>query len=253
MTFVEGGDAEIPKWLYGPQARAYIKALRAAQDQEQLNLEFAQRQRFPTHCADDALDVVGAGFLIERFPNETFETYRARLLVAWDTWEEAGTRQAILDSLHAYGITDVEVYESSGDGSPSDPVPPATPIVPGITPTARFAPGSWYSRFLVVLGPNQPWTPMRMSFVLGAPGTLGSSASHDEVVAVKRQALKWKSPHGYPAWVQLYFGTPAVLGLTTIAPFAADPGGASVRWFIGKLFGDTLGNMGFVMGDYFRS
>lgn len=115
MGFVAAGLRELPKWLNGPQARAYITALRAAQDGELANLIFSIKQRFPSTCADDALDTAGTTFSIERFEGEPFAVYRARLLVAWDTWEKAGTRPGIIDALRAYGIQDVEVYESEGD------------------------------------------------------------------------------------------------------------------------------------------
>jgi len=61
--------------------------------------------------------------------------YRARLQAAWDTWEIAGSPDAIVASLHAYGIPDVEVLrEEEGLGYDND--------------------GDWYSRFDVYLGPD---------------------------------------------------------------------------------------------------
>lgn len=114
MSFTAAGLEELGlvKWLNGPQARAYVAALRAAFDVEIADLKFAVKQRFVTTCEDEALDDVGGGYVIERFPTEDFVTYRARVRAAWATWRKAGLAVAILDSLHQYGITDVEIYEA---------------------------------------------------------------------------------------------------------------------------------------------
>lgn len=114
MSFVDAGLEELGrvKWLNGPQARGFVAALRAAFDVELADLKFAVKQRFVTTCEDEALDDVGGGYVIERFPGEGFVTYRARVRAAWATWRKAGTSAAIIDSLHAYGLPDVQIYAS---------------------------------------------------------------------------------------------------------------------------------------------
>lgn len=138
---------------------------------------------------------------------------------------------------------------------------PYVPIVAGPqageTPEWKGAVGSWYSRFWVVLGPDFgtfAWTPLRMPFVLGYPTTLGSTATPEEIAAVKRQILKWKAPHAYPVKVILKFPGVILMGERGLKmPFRChDFGGLAptCTWQIGKLMNDTLGNMPFVMGGY---
>jgi len=102
---------ELPAWLNGPQGRGYVKALARGMDVELKGLKFAIKQLFVTTCQDEALLDLGATYVIEQFPGEPNATYRVRLKHAWPTWGEAGLRDAIIDSLQAYGLGDVEVYE----------------------------------------------------------------------------------------------------------------------------------------------
>lgn len=110
MTFRQASLEEVPQWLNGPQTQGQVGALADALDGEIADLQAAIVQRFATLCDDFALDVVGGQYKLERFPGESFATYRARLLEAWDTWAAAGTRAGIIGSLNAFGIPDVEVY-----------------------------------------------------------------------------------------------------------------------------------------------
>lgn len=109
MSFHDARIEELPPWLKGPEAQGYEGALGDAQDGELADLKVAVVERLATICDPAALDAIGVQYAIERFPGEDLEVYRGRILVAWETWADAGTRAAIIESLNAYGVA-VEVY-----------------------------------------------------------------------------------------------------------------------------------------------
>jgi Phage tail protein (Tail_P2_I) len=219
-----GGQWTDAEWLRGPNAQAFLVLLGAEKDAMVDELRAAVKARWPGIGPPDALGLQGQGFDIERFPGESDELYTARLQRAWETHKLGGTAAAVVESLHAYGIPDVRIVEDW---------------------EGEFAPGNWYSRFWVVLGPDfgaLGIAPLTMPFELGAP-TLGSTASVDQVRAIKRQVLKWKDTHGYPVRIILRFGNAPVLGMALSMPFAlgAAPGSGTASWSLGS--GNLLGGM----------
>ncbi len=234
-TFVSNRIDELPVCFRDPEGEAWATGMGSVQDDEAALLRTAALSGLPQYCPDDALDYVGGWMAIPRLDGEVNGTlttgYRGRLCNAFPIWKLAGAPQSVIDSLVAYGIEDVQVY---------------------LDYEGAYMPGDWYSRFWVGLGPTMPWTPMRLGvWVLGEPGTLGSSATVDEVRAVKKNVLQWKDVRGYPVAVVLNFlgieppvGVDATLGASII-------GGGSqfVSWKMGKIYGlDTF--MPFTMGGY---
>jgi hypothetical protein len=198
--------------LDGPEGRAYQTGLGERQDAEMPILRVAALSRIPTRCPDDALDHVGAWFNIPRFAGEpdgtTTSGYRGRLCAAWDTWKKAGSKQAIIDSLTAYGFVDVQVFTTEDWTSPI---------------------GS-YSDFWVVLGPDfgtfAPIEPLVMPFTMGTPTTLGTTATSYVINAIKGQILKWKAAHARPVEIVFYFSG-VLLGAPLTMPFTL--GGSSAH------------------------
>jgi hypothetical protein len=226
-----GGQWTDAAWLRGPSAQAFLALLGSEKDAAMAELRAAVKARWPGLGPADALHFQGQGFDIERFAGESDELYDARLQRAWETHRLAGTASAIVESLHAYGITDVAIVEDW---------------------EGHFAPGDWYSRFWVVLGPDfgtLALKPLAMPFSLGEV-TLGTTATVDQVHAIKRQVLKWKDTHGYPVGVILRFGDAPVLGMDLVMPFVLDgsPGSGFAVWAMGSthLLGEM--SMPFTLG-----
>lgn len=111
MSFEEARLEELPPWLDDAVGRGFVGAHGRVLDAEQRLTTAGVKARWLYDAPDDALDPIGRGNDILRFQGESDLIYRVRLEGAWETWEKAGTAQAVLDSLHAYGITDVRVYE----------------------------------------------------------------------------------------------------------------------------------------------
>jgi hypothetical protein len=204
-SFVANRLAEVPPALNGPEGQALARALGEAQDDEATRLRIAALSRLPALCPDDALDGVGAWLELPRFEGEGDGTYRGRLVAGWTTWSEAGSAQAIEDSLRAYGIPDVRVVEE------------------GESPTL---PGSWYSRFRVELGPDFGATgiaaPLLGDVTLG-DFYLGTTATVRQRRAINAQVLKWKAVHAlfvdviylYSTGGGISLGVAPLLGLYT--------------------------------------
>lgn len=199
--------AELPTMLDGPNGRGCAAALGRAQDVEQAALTDAVLMRYPPRCPADALDILGADSAIERFDGEPDGTaipavgYHGRLAARWPTWAKAGSAQAIIDSLHAYGITDVAVYQDY---------------------EAVYWVGNWYSRFGVRIGPDfgsYTWAGPTIDGTLIIDETvIETTATLDQIKAVKRQILKWKAAHAYSVEVTVDYSS-----------------GFSTRWIIGRL------------------
>lgn len=233
-TFKSNRRAELPTAFRDAQGIAWANGMGEVQDQEVSLLGTAAVARFPYLCPDDALDLCGTWLLLPRLDGEvngtTTSGYRGRLCAAWPTWIKAGTPQSIVDSLNSYGITDVQVY---------------------LDYQGAYMPGDWYSRYWVVLGPTMPYDPMLLgSWILGE-GTLGSSATLDQVRQIKKQVLQWKDVRGYPVAVVLRFDAsdPPTGFDATMADTIMGGGDSFVRWEMGKIYGlDTA--MPFTMGGF---
>src|SRR6185312_15957729 len=64
----------------------------------------------PQYVPDDGLDNLGTGaFDLERYPSETNDQYRARLVNAAAAYRVAASAQAIVMQLQAYGFGDVNI------------------------------------------------------------------------------------------------------------------------------------------------
>lgn len=198
--------------LDGPNGRGSASALGAQQDVEQALLTGAVLMRYPPRTPSDALNLLGADSSIERFLGEPDGTatpptgYQGRLMARWSTWKKAGSEQAIVDSLHAYGIPDVAVDQDFERAF----WPPDWP---------------WYSRFRVRLGPN-----------FGGLGWLGAGdATAEQQAAVKRQVLKWKAAHAYSVDVLLVFAGDLIdMGFTIDSSLIQ--GNTTMEWWhLGRL------------------
>ncbi len=222
--------------IRGPFGQLVASTFGDVRDEEIELLRAALLARIPSRCPVDALGVVGQGLSIERYAADTDESYRARIDDPFDVWSKAGSPGGVIDQLVAFGLPDVRIYMNF---------------------VGHFSDGDWYSRFDLHLGPNYGglgWLPMTMPFTLGT-GTLGSTATREQVKTVKRILHKWRSSHSYPVRVVLRWPLTTLLGVTPTGPLSMPfkPGGGheSARWPVGKLFGEqNFTNMPFQMGGF---
>jgi hypothetical protein len=180
-----------PTWLLGPWGEALMLALGLAKDATIEGAREAAVQRFVRYCAADALDEHGEERQILRAPAELLEQYRARLILAWDAWERAGTPGGILAQLVPVGIEHAEVLE----GVSADP----------------SIPSSWAKWYLRVHEPH-PFTP---PIVYGDGREYGDGAlygfGNDFAIAYTRAVVrKWNAAHAHCTGIVIEFSDPAI-------------------------------------------
>lgn len=96
-----------PTWLQMPGARELMTTLGAQKDVGVARSVAATRARFTALAPDDALDLIGATFDLERLPSEADDDYRARLLTAFAQWALAGTKEGLAAAIAGLGYTAV--------------------------------------------------------------------------------------------------------------------------------------------------
>jgi len=140
--------------------------------QQAVTARFFKSKTFP----DDAYPLLGAERSMPRFPAESLAAYRARVLDAWNAWQQAGTAIGIIDQLGKLGFT-ATIYQNHEWDWDSDPA-------------------NW-SRIWVVITAH-PWTndgDWGDPGIWGDGGTWGSNASREEVRSVQNLVRQWKPAH----------------------------------------------------------
>lgn len=89
--------------LRGPYGSAWAEELGQTKDDLLARAKESAKVGFVGICADDALARHGEDFDLPRLPGEAIDTYRARLLGAWETWGWAGTEHGIRVALNLLG------------------------------------------------------------------------------------------------------------------------------------------------------
>lgn len=229
--------AAIP-WLGNERGVAYEGTLGADQDAEiALLKDAAKMSASPFLCPGDALDKLGADFGIARFDGEpdgtTTTGYRGRLCVVWATRKKAGAAQAVIDSLRAYGIPDVQVVQDF---------------------EGHWFQGTNYARYQVIIGPDfgtLGFAPLVAPFTPGGGAvTGGSTATIQQVRAIKRQILELKAAHSYPVRVILRFSGVILSHINSTPPFTPGDPSRACRWDIGKLSVENIITAPFTPGGY---
>lgn len=98
-------DTVAPPWLQGTWGRRWLTSLAADKDVLVEQMEQAVLARCPSWCPADALALIGADRQIERQLDDSDDTYRAKLLAAFDTWRWSGTLVGVLNAMVALGCT----------------------------------------------------------------------------------------------------------------------------------------------------
>lgn len=102
-----------PAWLTkaSREARLELRALGELLDGARSALWDARRAWFVTLAPASALELHGRVRRLRRYPGESDDTYRARLVVARLLFREGGRRKAVLRMLAAVGYPTAEVVE----------------------------------------------------------------------------------------------------------------------------------------------
>jgi hypothetical protein len=203
----------VPTWLRGRFGGGWMESLGLVQDGQVEAARQAVLARFVTRAPVDGLPLLASERQLERLPPDTDDSWRARLLAAWDWWAWAGTKRGIRDILLATGYaTGVEIRNAH-----------EWPSGPGVQ--------GWATFWVILTGHG--WTDDGTwgdPGTWGDGGTWGSSASPEEVDRVLRLVRQWKPAEAYCGGVLVMLG-----GELWGFPEGTwgDPGvwgGSSIRW-----------------------
>ncbi len=103
-----------PPWLREGAGGRFLEGLGEAKDGLVEHTRQAVLARMIQRAPEAALGLIGDERLLPKFPNESVEAYRARLLAAWEFWRRAGTLPGLVYWLLVMGY-DAHVYEHFRD------------------------------------------------------------------------------------------------------------------------------------------
>nr|WP_170148224.1 phage tail protein [Meiothermus hypogaeus] len=99
-----------PPWLQGPRGRALLAGWGKALDEYAALVSTGLLVRVVMRAPEDALTLIGTERGLTRYPGESLEAFRARVLAAWDFWRWGGTEYGMRRWIEAAGY-DVFIYE----------------------------------------------------------------------------------------------------------------------------------------------
>lgn len=121
MSYEEWMEKAQPPWLQNEAGRRWARALGRVLDGAVDGARDAVLARYPSYAPEDALNLVGEGRALRRFPpEEPDDLYRERVRHAWDWWLRAGTKPGMEAELARLGFHARVVegpFENYFDGS----------------------------------------------------------------------------------------------------------------------------------------
>jgi hypothetical protein len=213
MTFLETFDRYVPSWLSDGEGGLVLGSLALMVDAAIDRCRQGLEARMPSRAPDDAMQWIGRDRKITRGINESKARYAARLIRWLDDHRVRGNPYALHDQLRAYMQVDVMVrtvdrrgnwFTTSAAGVRSVSINAANWNWDGV------AASSW-SRFWVIIYPTAaglPWSPSvgdagGASWPVG--GTIGTTATPDDVNCVRSIIKDWKPAGTFCEWIIVAF------------------------------------------------
>jgi hypothetical protein len=213
-----------PPYLQGFWGRRWLGAFGYLKDTIIDGCKQAIKARFVKIAPEDAVPFIGAERGIERAPNEAFGSYKTRVENAWDIWLHAGSSEAHVNALSAFGVSRSAVWvfnTHSGFAWDSNTY--------------------WSRLWIVITAGGHPWTQELWNDggIWDDTGTWDTTATVGEVAAIRRAVRQFKSGQTYP--VALFV---ALSGDVWGPGFWDEPGtwdttaGKVAMWLLGHTWGE---------------
>lgn len=213
----------LPSWLTSGDGGKVLYSLGAAKDAFCDRVYYSLLARFPQHAPADSLAYHSRDRKIVRGINETAESFSARLVRWLDDHYTRGNPYALMQQLQAYCNAAVRIrtvdrrgnwYTLDSDG----------------TKHVTLAAGNWdwddggldrWARFWVIIYPTSGGLPWSASVPGAWPsgGTIGTSATLDEVASVRGIIRDWKPAGTKCEWVIIAYDA------ASFDPTAPEPDG----------------------------
>ena len=241
MSAFERFQRLVPSWLSTGDGGKALASLMLLVDDYAARAKFGLLARFPSYAPDDAtLAAIGRDRLITRGINEPAAAYVARLKRAPDDLQTRGSPPALLKQLQAYlqAQCAIRIVDRSGNWWSID----ASGTITASIATANWnwdaLPASpYWSRFWVIIYPvggTVPWAPSKAwgagalwgTGKWGVPGaTIGTTATSDQVAAVRGIIRQWKAEGTTCEWIVIAFDS------TSFSPAGStNPAGGWGEW-----------------------
>lgn len=234
-TFRDSIRSIAPPWLLDPVGELVLWTAGAMPDVLNEWVRQGVRARMPGAGTPTALPFLGADRQIERGPEESDESYAARIRRAFDSWRIAGSPFELLAQLRAFFLPSPPPLRIVSDRSVWHTIDPTSGAVTKIitsprnwawdalSSSASTPPGSprWWRAWAIIdssAGPWEQWFLGEPNVALGGGRTLGSTATEEEVASVRRIVRRWK-----PANVHI---VNVIVTFTASLYEATDPPGA---------------------------
>lgn len=180
-----------PGWFQGPEVGPLLEGLGQAKDEYLSRLLTGVLARFLYAAPEDAVNRLGSERGLNRYPGESLEGWRARVLGAWDFWQWSGTEYGMGLALSQLG------YNSA------------------IVPVWTYAPARWseFDIYLYAAGRSYDGSLAEQNRILGVINQV--KPAHTKLGGVQYIPfgnLTWDPPAlTWDAAAQTWGGAPVVL------------------------------------------
>lgn len=219
MSFAEWMLKWSPRWLKGGDGEKVIGSLGLLLDDFAARARAGLLARFPGYADDEALAALGRDRKIVRGINEPSAAYAARLSLALDALKTRGNAYTLLEQIRAYlqAPCVVRIVDRRGnwwtieaDGSYTSNVDT------GLWNWDGGSLANWARFWLIIypVGGTTPWAPSGNwgDATLWGDGkwghsdrTIGTTATVDQVAAVRQIVRDWSPRHAVCEWIIIAF------------------------------------------------
>lgn len=148
--------------------------------------------RFPSTNQPDALPYLGRDRNLDRGPNESADSFVARITAAFDTWATAGHPRELLSAVLSYLLPDAPIVRTVTDLSIWDTIASGTWSRQFEANWNWDGVTQWWRAWVVIYTPSFGPSPTWGSFNWGDGTCWGTGASATQVQAIRNLVKKWK-------------------------------------------------------------
>lgn len=216
----------LPSWLATGEGELVAYSIGLLCDAFAERMRMGLLARFPQFAPPDALGPLGRDRVIRRGINEPDAAYAARLVRYLDDRLVQGDPYALMDQLAAYcqAAVKIRTVDRSGNWFTRERDGSRSALISQANWNWDGASAAQWSRFWVIIYPTSTGLPWSAS-VGGSPaswpagGTIGTTATPDQVASVRSIIREWQPDGTRCEWVIVAFDD------ASFDPTAPEPGG----------------------------